>query len=86
MDILPSNNSFSDYPGSKVAGKVKLSDHLAPCKDKVKKVFFLIPAPASVFNRNASIQNVQIYNTDRNRCYSGWDLRDFLQSPGKIAG
>lgn len=49
MDVRSSSTSFSGYPGSKVAGKVKLSDHLAPCRDEIKKMFFLIPTPASFF-------------------------------------
>ena len=78
MDVRSSSTSFSGYPGSKVAGKVKLSDHLAPCRDEIKKMFFLIPTPASFFklgfffsSRNASVQKVHNYNTDRNHGYSG---------------
>jgi hypothetical protein len=48
LDLRPSSISFSDYSGSKAAGNVTLSDHLVPCTDDIKKVFF-IPSRASVF-------------------------------------
>ena len=48
LDLRPSSTTFSNYPGSKVTGNVKLIDHLAPCTEEIKKILF-ISTPASVF-------------------------------------
>jgi hypothetical protein len=47
LDLRPSSTIFSDYPGSKVTGNVKLIDLLAPCREKIKK--FFIPILVSFF-------------------------------------
>ena len=89
MDVRPYSTSFSDYPASKVAGKVKLSDHLAPCRDEMKKIVFLDTHSGKLLqtgnfffpSRYASVQKAHNYNTDRNHGYSSWDLPWFSSVP-----